>query len=526
MSKQNVSILVAENNLPDIDVIRSTLAGYDDINYSIDIARSCTDALEKAADNRFDLVLMNQHLPGMEGISMLKELTEKKLGMPVIMIVAEGEDRLGVQAMDKGAYDYLTRSEIRTESLGRAVRRAIQRKKLEEDIKESITKLESLAIRDGLTGLYNHRHFREAIRQEYKKATRHMQPLSCIMLDLDQFKAVNDSHGHQFGDFVLAQSAEILKRLVRDTDFLARYGGEEFFIILPSTDLDGAFILAERIRVAFANNIFKKGNIADVVTVSIGISSTSDDNVIGDEDLIANADKSLYRAKWRGRNNVCTYEEAELEETVNIKEEVKKIEDFHNRLRNINENIKENCIEYAHNILREIEEGWDYINNHSVRVSRYAEKLTRELLISEEDVNVIKRAALLHDIGMVGISSDILKKNDKLTDEEYNVIKRHSNIGVKIMEKTRLFEKELPIILYHHERFDGSGYPHRLKGDTIPCGARILAITEAYDVLMSDTAYKKAGSPERAITELKECAGTQFDPHMVNAFIRIIGKEQ
>ncbi|NOZ70262.1 MAG: diguanylate cyclase [Deferribacteres bacterium] len=268
MSKQNISILVAENNLPDIDIIKSTLASYDDINYSIDIARSCTDALAKAADNRFDLVLMNQHLPGMEGISILKELTEKKLGMPVIMIVAEGEDRLGVQAMDKGAYDYLTKSEIRTESLGRAVRRAIQRKKLEEDIKESLAKLERLAIRDGLTGLYNHRHFREVIRQEYKKATRHMQPLSCIMLDLDHFKAVNDNHGHQFGDFVLAQSAEILKRLVRDTDFLARYGGEEFFIILPSTDLQGAFILAERIRVAFANNIFRKGNISDVVTVS------------------------------------------------------------------------------------------------------------------------------------------------------------------------------------------------------------------------------------------------------------------
>ncbi|NOZ70261.1 MAG: HD domain-containing protein [Deferribacteres bacterium] len=186
--------------------------------------------------------------------------------------------------------------------------------------------------------------------------------------------------------------------------------------------------------------------------------------MISDEDLIANADKSLYRAKWRGRNNVCTYEEAELEDAASIKEDVKKIEDFHKRLKNINENIKENCIEYAHDILREIEKGWDYINNHSVRVSRYAEKLTRELLISDDDVNVIKRAALLHDIGMVGISSEILKKNGKLTEEEYNVIKRHSNIGVKIMEKTRLFEKELPIILYHHERFDGSGYPPQAEG--------------------------------------------------------------
>ncbi|HDH53610.1 MAG TPA: HD domain-containing protein, partial [Nitrospirae bacterium] len=154
--------------------------------------------------------------------------------------------------------------------------------------------------------------------------------------------------------------------------------------------------------------------------------------------------------------------------------------------------------------------------------SRYAEKLTRKLLLSEEEVNVVKRAALLHDIGMVGINSDILKKKGKLTDKEYVLIKRHSSIGVKIIERTRLFQKELPIILHHHERFDGNGYPHKLRGDVIPYGARILAIAEAYDVMMSNTIYKKAGSREDAIAELKSGAGNQFDPHMVNAFVKVI----
>ncbi|MEN8264072.1 MAG: diguanylate cyclase [Nitrospirota bacterium] len=524
MSKQDISILVANNNLPEIDIIKSTLAHHDDINYSIDIARSGPDTIEKAEVSKFDLLLINQDVQNMDAISMLKEVTERKLGMPVIIIVAEGEEKLGVSAMDKGAYDYLIRDEIRTVSLNRAIRRAIQRKKLEDNIKESLAKMEKLAIRDGLTGLYNHKHFQEVIKNEYKKATRHMQPLSCIMLDLDHFKSVNDNHGHQFGDLVLAQSAEILKQLVRDTDFLARYGGEEFFIVLPNTNLKGAFILAERIRIAFANNVFNNGTISETVTVSIGVSSTTDNNVVSDEVLIANTDQSLYRAKWRGRNNVCTFEEAEIEETVNIREEIHKIENFYVKLRNINENIKSNCIESAHDILREIEKGWDYINEHSVRVSRYSEKLTRELLTSEDDINVIKRAALLHDIGMAGVSSDILKKTGKLTDEEYNVVKRHSNIGVKIMEKTKLFERELPLILYHHERFDGSGYPHKLRGDTIPYGARILALAEAYDVMMSDTAYSKATSLDEVLAEIKKCSGTQFDPHMVDAFVNIIKK--
>jgi diguanylate cyclase (GGDEF)-like protein len=132
------------------------------------------------------------------------------------------------------------------------------------------------------------------------------------MLDLDHFKSVNDTHGHPFGDHVLVNSAEILMKLVRDTDLVARYGGEEFFIVLPNTNLEGSFILAERIRSAFENNIFRKGEISAVVTVSLGISSTLDGNVTGDNDLIANADKALYRAKWRGRNNVCTYDETEF----------------------------------------------------------------------------------------------------------------------------------------------------------------------------------------------------------------------
>ncbi|MDH4027814.1 MAG: diguanylate cyclase, partial [Nitrospirota bacterium] len=206
MQKENVSILVANNNPPEINVIRTALSDHHDFKYKINIARSGVDTIKKASESKFDVLLMYQNLPGIDGIKMLKKITEKKLDMPVIMVIAEGDDRVGVQAMDEGAYDYLTREEVsRTDSLNRAIRRAMQRKKLESDIRESVVKLEKLAIRDGLTGLFNHKHFREEIKTEYKKAKRHLQHLSCIMLDLDNFKAVNDNFGHQFGDFVIAR---------------------------------------------------------------------------------------------------------------------------------------------------------------------------------------------------------------------------------------------------------------------------------------------------------------------------------
>lgn len=522
MSKENIFVLVADNNPLDIDTIKSALSSHSNVNYKIQTSDTGPETLEKVADNKFDLVLMKQDLPGMNGIEMFQKISDRKLNMPVIMIVPEGEENAGVKAMNKGAYDFLTSDEIMTLSLPRAIHRAVHRKKLEKDIEKSIVKLEKMATKDGLTGLYNQSHFLEVLNNEYKKAQRHLQALSCIMIDIDYFKSVNDTHGHQFGDYVLARSADILKQIARDTDIVARYGGEEFFIILPNTDRKGAYILAERIRVAFSKKVFKKDKASQDVTVSLGISSMSDHNMISDDVMIANADNALYSAKWRGRNNVCTYEETVIEEKIRSGEDPEKVKVFHNRFQNINESIKVNCIESAHDILLEIDGEWEHINEHSVRVSQYAEQLARKLSISEDEANTIKRAALLHDIGMVGISSDILNKKGKLTANEYSVIKRHSSIGMKIMEETKMFEKELPLILYHHEKFDGSGYPHKLKGDTIPYGARILALADAYDAMISDSKQKVARTHKEAVKELKVHAGKQFDPRMVNSFINIL----
>jgi len=525
MSKHEIALLVADSNHTNLDIIKNTLTSFDDTPYKISSAKSCKEVISMIAGGDVDILLLDHNMKPQKGERILDQICKNNnVGIPVIVIVPEGKEKIGVKTLDKGAYDYLTREELSTVALSRAVRGALKRKELEKDVKESLAKLEKMAIKDGLTGLYNHHHFKGVMANEFKKAKRHNQPLSCIMLDLDHFKNVNDTHGHQFGDAVLVQAADILKRIVRDTDFVARYGGEEFFIILPNTSLNGAYILAERIRVAFANNIFRNADISSSVTTSIGLSSIYDDNVVSHDDLIENADKALYRAKWRGRNNVCTFEESESEEIVRIKEETGRIEDFYERLEKLNDSIKEKCVMSAHSILRDIAGDWDIVNEHSVRVCDYTDRVTKELSMSEEERKVIRRAALVHDIGMAGINLRILKKSGKLTKREYNLVKRHSNIGVKIMERTKLFERELPLILYHHERFDGMGYPHKLKGDTIPFGARIIAIAEAYDTMVSRNAYNKPRSAKEAVQELKNAAGSQFDPHLVKAFIKAVDK--
>src|SRR4030067_712090 len=170
MSKQQVFILVADKNQSNIESIKSTLIHYNDIKYKFDITDSAKDLLEKSENNKFELLLMNHGFSDTNGIKVLDEITKRKIDIPVIMIVEEDKEEMGVKAMDKGAYDYVTEDEIKTVALSRAIRRAIQRKKLEDDIKESIKKLEKLAIKDGLTGLYNHNHFKEILKSEYKKA--------------------------------------------------------------------------------------------------------------------------------------------------------------------------------------------------------------------------------------------------------------------------------------------------------------------------------------------------------------------
>ncbi len=525
MQKENIHILIVDDNPVDLEIIKTVLKENYAIVYDIDTATSGIETIEKVSKDKFNLILLDYRLQDMNGIEILEEIKKRELDIPVVMVTGEGDENIAKETIKKGAYDYLIKDEINSIILTRTILGVLKRKVLEDKIKEYHDKLKDLAIKDGLTDLYNHRHFQEILTQEYKRAKRDDLPLSCMMLDLDHFKLVNDSYGHQFGDFVLAQSAKILNKFVRDTDFVARYGGEEFVVILPNTDLKGVIHLCEKIRNSFAVNAFRKGKVSETVTISIGVSSTLDKNVSSRDDLITNADIALYHAKARGRNNVCVWNEIETNNTMNIQEEYQKISDFFNRIKDLGEDMKEPCIKSVQDIFCELEAGCDYFNEHSLRVSLYAEKLARELSMSEEEIKVIKYSSLLHDLGMVGVNSDILNKKDILTPEEYELIKKHSDIGANILGQLKLFDKELQIIHYHHERFDGRGYPHKLKGEMIPLGARILAIAEAYDSMTSGTVYCKARSLSEALTELKKCSGYHFDPKLVDAFIKAIKKK-
>jgi diguanylate cyclase (GGDEF)-like protein/putative nucleotidyltransferase with HDIG domain len=359
---------------------------------------------------------------------------------------------------------------------------------------------------DGLTTLYNHRHFHERIEQEIARASRFGTTFSLILLDLDLFKAYNDIYGHLAGDQLLKKIGRLIQGAIRGVDLAFRYGGEEFAIILPETRLDDAFRVAERIRKSIeSNSSFREMP----VTASVGIASWPNDGIMKEE-IVNRADTALYHAKQTGRNRTCLSTDTLKPGTPLIGAELES-------------QPKALSIIYA--LAATVDAKDHYTYGHSRKVSEYAVALAEAAKLPKERIDTIRAAGLLHDIGKIGIPDQTLSKPGALNEEEWNIIKTHPELGVEILKRVIDLVNCLPAIMHHHEHYNGSGYPKGLKSTNIPLEARILSIADAYDAITSPRPYRGQLSMQQAIEELKRCAGSQFDPELVEKFRKVIQPE-
>jgi diguanylate cyclase (GGDEF)-like protein/putative nucleotidyltransferase with HDIG domain len=363
-------------------------------------------------------------------------------------------------------------------------------------------KAEERARIDQLTNLFNRRHFDERIKQEIDRHSRYRSMLSLILLDLDFFKAYNDTQGHMAGDKVLELIGQLLNGAIRNADIAFRYGGDEFAVILPQSATNDAFIVAERIRGKIANEMNKK-NIS--ITASLGLASWPTDGVTADE-LVRVTDRALYYAKETGGNRTCIASKMlpSLAEVTNAKVTTER-----------------EVLSIIYNLAATIEAVDPHIYGHSRKVSSYAVALAEAVGLPSERVAVVSTAALLHDIGKVGIPDEVLNKTGKLEAESWELIQSHPKLSATIVGHVVSLLSCLPAILYHHERWDGAGYPEGLKGEDIPIEARVLAIADAFDAMTSSRPYRNKLSYKKVLKELKHCSGTQFDPKLVEAFLPI-----
>lgn len=387
---------------------------------------------------------------------------------------------------------------------------------------------------DSLTNLSNHRGFQELLSQEITKAEQSNTNLSIVMLDINNISKINRELGHAKGDEVIKLVSEKVKHNIRSTDSAGRYGGDEIAIILPNTSTDEAKYIAEYLTYSLSCCF-----VDDVgpVKVSVGI-ATYPSCTKDQEKLLILAEQAMYISQAKGYKDgmsaivsssdfnfwddmalnsfaeVLTKRHTQL--GINFEEEL--VHKFNNE-----QIVSQNhLMEMVTSLASAIDAKDTYTRGHSTSVSRYSEALARAINLPEIEVERIALGALLHDVGKIGIPENVLKKPTHLLEDEWEIMKQHPVIGAeKVLMPNESLRDLIPMVKYHHEHWDGSGYPEKLKGEEIPLSARIVSIADAFHALISDRPYRKGMDVQKACEILRMGAGMQWDATLVRQFIQI-----
>jgi len=357
---------------------------------------------------------------------------------------------------------------------------------------------------DQRTGLYSHSYFEEKLDEYICMYRTQERTFSLAMLDLDDFKKYNDAYGHPEGDKLLSFFGNLVKTECESREFLAaRYGGEEFSIIMPGYTLEQASEFMNSLRKKVNHTPYDGVDVFPHGCISFSAGLLEINNETYDKSqLVDAADRALYLAKSKGKNMVSIFGEQD-EPPQRLEHDIHELE----------QQVK---IFLSKDI---------YTYKHSKRVYSYAVDMAEVLQLNEEDRRTLILGALIHDIGKLEIPRDVLNKKTKLTPDEWEMVKKHVLWGKEIVLATGKYKELIPLIELHHERYDGKGYPHGLKGNAIPKLARMLCIIDSFDAMTTERPYQVTKSYEEALNEIRRCSGSQFDPELAGYFITYVEKK-
>lgn len=545
-AKGNIRILVVEDDPSYLYLIKRCLDECYHCHFEIDYAADLKDAFQRISQGGYHMVLTEETVGGRKGVELLQELHEVQMDIPFVLMTAVRNDQVAREAANIGVSQILIKSESQFHDLSFMLNDLLERycrmhptfqAKIMHGDFEKKRRYENegdwdvfSSFRDSMTGVFSHSFFHERLAGEFASASRHGYPIACLFLDIDNFKELNEQYGYRIGDEVLRECAKLLFKNCRMTDVPARFGGEKFVLLLPHTAYQGAMEVATRLQDVVGKYTFLPREHQIQITLSFGVSSFPEDYIEKRFDVLSYAKQAHFHSKITGRHRITRYKDllpkfGEQIPRLLISED--KVLEYQRRLSEIADFARKNCLDASRTLLQALEAKDQATAKHSIETSRYATKVAEFMNMTPHEVDVIRHAALLHDIGKLCVPDTLLFKESKLNFSEYEAMKQHPYLGYKILKPIKLLQEEALIVLHHHEWFNGEGYPCQLKGNEIPMGARIISVIDTFETLMvSGKRYRgDTETVDEIVRELNRCAGTQFDPAVVKVFVSLLEKE-
>ena len=515
---QTITLLSIEDSDHDFGRLEEILKNQSQINLLR--VKSIQEAFEIIKTHPVELVFLDHILPDGTSFDFIRILDERQKELPVVVITGQGDEVLASRIIQAGAYDYINKSNLNLSSVTRMVKNALEKFHLKQEMQKAVDKLAKMAARDELTNLSNRRQLNETIEWEMSRLLRYGNDLTCLMIDLDHFKQINDYFGHDFGDQVLKEFARRLQKSVQSVDMIFRYGGEEFVVLLPKTDLYDGVQIAEKIRTSFEKKSYQYAGQSIVITVSIGVASGIHHRLKEGKILLSLAEKALYTAKANGRNQVQIYpppldsgtESMDLP-IQNTKEQIKLLL----------EKTRKSAIAAIERLV--FDRRQKACQTETQRVLYYLELLAEKLNFPAAILDTLKQAAQLHDYIQVILMESLPCQETPLREADKAEIEEHLSAISETLDLFDFFSDIRQVLRYHHEHYDGSGYPLGLRGDQIPIGARLLTVVYALISMTSEKRYQRIPD-EQIIKALVNGARTQFDPLMVALTLDMIAQHK
>ena len=514
-----ITLLAIEDSDHDFGKLEEILKNQSQVNLLR--VKSIREASEMLKTHPIELVFLDHILPDGTSFDFIKILDEKKRQLPVVVITGQGDEILASQIIQAGAYDYIDKSNLNLSSVTRMVKNALEKFHLRQEMQKAVDKLAKLATRDELTSLDNRRLLNETLEWEMSRLQRYGKDLTCLVIDLDHFKQINDNFSHDFGDQVLKEFAQTLQKLVQSVDMIFRYGGEEFVVLLPKTDLYGGVQVAEKIRTYFEKKRYQYEGQSIVITVSIGVAAGMHHHLKKGKFLLSFAEKALYTAKAKGRNQVQIYSPPLDSGTDSIDLPIQYAKE---RIESLLEKTRKSAIASIERLV--FDKSSKTYQAETQRVLDYIGLLAEKLNFPAAILDTIKQAAQLHDYIQTILMESLLCRETSLSKVDKVKIEEHPSAVTEILDSLDLFSDIRQLLHCRHEHYDGSGYPMGLHGDQIPIGARLLTVVCALVTMTSEKDHRRKLPDGQVIKELVKGANTRFDPVLVALTLDMIAQHK